>query len=78
MIHVRLSETMTQVPSSRECDMPVYHVSMVIQSDSSPARWVLEVIKEALEEDEYATLKDCHEIVHRDCSLEHHGGLQCD
>ena len=55
--------------------MPVYHVALAIQSDSPPQRWLLEVIKEALEEDEFVSLKDVHEIVQRDCTLEHHGGI---
>ena len=74
VMHVRLSEPMTQLPSSRECDMPVYHISLVMQVDANPSTWLLEHIREALEDDEYVTLKDIHEIVQRDCTLEHHGG----
>jgi len=55
--------------------MPVYHLSIVMQSDTSPSGWILEHIREALEEDEYVVLKDIHEIVQRDCSIEHHGGM---
>jgi hypothetical protein len=67
---------MTKPPSSRECDLPVWHVSLQIQCDGRPADWLLTTIREALEEDEYVVMKDAHEIVQRDCSLEHHGGLQ--
>lgn len=67
---------MTKPPSSRECDLPVYHISLVMQLDASPSDWLLSHIREALEEDEYVVLKDCHEIVQRDCSTEHHGGYQ--
>ena len=74
-MHVRLSKPMTKLPSSRECDIPVYHMALVIQADVNPSQWVIEHIKEALEEDEYVCLKDCHEIVQRDCTLEHHGGV---
>jgi len=56
--------------------MPTYHVSLVIQADASPADWLLSVIKESLEEDEYVALKDVHEIKERDLTLEHHGGYQ--
>tara|TARA_R100000458_G_scaffold55803_1_gene60116 strand:+ start:1085 stop:1354 length:270 start_codon:yes stop_codon:yes gene_type:complete len=56
--------------------MPTYHVSLVIQADASPADWLLSVIKESLEEDEYVALKDIHEIKERDLTLEHHGGYQ--
>ena len=71
-MHVRLSKPMTRLPSSRECDLPVHHLSLTIQADTID--WVVDHIKEALEEDEYVVLKDCHEIVQRDCTLEHHGG----
>jgi len=74
-MHVRLSKPMTKAPSSRECDMPVYHVALAIQSDSPPQGWLHEVIKDSLEEDEFVTIKDVHEIVQRDCTLEHHGGV---
>ena len=72
-MHVRLSKPMTKLPSSRECDLPVHHMSLTIQADAID--WVIDHIKDALEEDEYVVLKDCHEIVQRDCNLEHHGGI---
>ena len=72
MQHVRLAKPMTKPPSSRECDLPVHHMALTVQADSID--WIVDHIKEALEEDEYVVLKDCHEIVQRDCSVEHHGG----
>ena len=71
-MHIRLSKPMTQIPSSRECDIPVHHLSLTVQADTID--WIVDHIREALEEDEYVVLKDCHEIVQRDCSVEHHGG----
>tara|TARA_R100001530_G_scaffold58213_1_gene42297 strand:+ start:120 stop:281 length:162 start_codon:yes stop_codon:yes gene_type:complete len=52
--------------------MPVHHLSLTVQADTID--WIVDHIREALEEDEYVVLKDCHEIVQRDCNLEHHGG----
>ena len=75
-MHVRVQDPLTKVPSTREFDLPVYHVSLTIQADSSPSQWLQSVIQDSLEEDEYVRIKDIHEIYLRDTSVEHHGGFQ--
>ena len=47
-MHVRLSKPMTQIPSSRECDMPVHHLSLTVQADTID--WIVDHIKDGLED----------------------------
>ncbi len=73
-MHVRVQEPLVTPPTSRELDLPVYHVSLQLQADAHPSKWLLEVIRDSLEEDEFVTLKDIHEIYLRNTNVEHHGG----
>ena len=58
-------------------EIPKYRVSLVIQCDQHPKKWILEHIYQYLEpqDDEYANILHIEGYEDRPTSIEHHGGI---
>ena len=58
-------------------DIPKYRVSLIIQCDQHPKKWILEHIYQYLEpqDDEYANILHIERYEDRPTSVEHHGGI---
>ena len=58
-------------------EIPKYRVSLVIQCDQHPKKWILEHIYQYLEpqDDEYANILHIERYEDRPTSVEHHGGI---
>ena len=65
-------------PPLEEYDIPKYRVSLLIQCDQHPKKWILEHIYQYLEpqDDEYANILHIERYEDRPTSVEHHGGYQ--
>ena len=58
-------------------EIPKYRVSLLIQCDQHPKKWILEHIYQYLEpqDDEYANILHIERYEDRPTSIEHHGGI---
>ena len=58
-------------------EIPKYRVSLIIQCDQHPKKWILEHIYQYLEpqDDEYANILHIERYEDRPTSIEHHGGI---
>ncbi len=66
-------------PPLEDYEVPKYTVTMQIQCDQHPSRWLLEHIYQYLEpgidNDEYARILHIEPYQDRPTSIEHHGGI---
>ena len=70
--------TRDDLPDYADYEVPKYTVTMQIQCDQHPSRWLLEHIYQYLEpgvdNDEYARITHIERYEDRPTSVEHHGG----
>ena len=69
--------TRDDLPDYDDYEVPKYTVTMQIQCDQHPSRWLLEHIYEYLEpnEEEYANILNVERYYDRPTTIEHHGGI---
>ena len=65
------------LPPLDEYEIRKYRVSLLIQCDQHPKKWILEHIYQYLEpqDDEYANILHIERYEDRPTSVEHHGGI---
>ena len=58
-------------------DVPKYIVTMQIQCDQHPSKWLYDIVYQYLEpeDDEYARITHIEKYEDRPTSIEHHGGI---
>ena len=73
-----LSDSITEdaVKLQDDYEIPKYRVSLLIQCDQHPKKWILDHIYQYLEpqDDEYANILRIERYEDRPTTVEHHGG----
>ena len=72
-----ITEDAVTLLNDNDWDTPKYRVSLIIQCDQHPKKWLLEHIYEYLEpnEEEYANILNVERYHDRPTTIEHHGGI---